>query len=73
MPGLIDVVNQVGLAPKQDPGTIVAACELMLEGLVAQKRISRSDDLGYTRVRPDRPSPPFGKGGPGGGSPNLFA
>ena len=77
VPTLLDVVTQVGLAPKQDPGTIVSACELMLEGLVAQKRISRSDDLGYTRVRPDRPSPPFGKGGPGGGGgtgggPNLF-
>ena len=71
-------MNQLGLAPKQDPGTLVAACELLLEGLVAQKRISRTDDLGYTRVRPDRPSPPYGKGGGtgsggGGGGPNLFA
>ena len=75
VPTLLDVVNQAGLAPKQDPGTQVAACELVLEGLVSQKRISRSEDVGYTRVRPDRPSPPYGKGGTGGpaGGPNLFA
>lgn len=81
VPGLLDLISQVGLAPKQDPGTIVAACELVLEGLVSQKRISRTDDLGYTRVRPDRPSPPYGKGGMGSGGtggggaggPNLFA
>ena len=63
------LVTQIGLAPRDDAGLTVSACELVLEGLVAQKRISRSEELGYSRVRPDKP--PFGKN-PGGG-PNLFA
>jgi magnesium chelatase subunit I len=70
VPGLLEVVDRLGLAPKKDPATLVSACELVLEGLVAQKRISRSDELGYTRSRPDK-GPPFGKGVPGTG-PNLF-
>lgn len=70
VPGLIELVEQVGLASRGDPGTLVAACELVLEGLVAQKRISRSEELGYMRARPDK-GPPFGKGVPGMG-PNLF-
>jgi magnesium chelatase subunit I len=69
VPGLLDLIERVGLAGREDPGTLVSACELVLEGLVAQKRISRSDELGYSRARPDKP--PFGKG-PGAG-PNLFA
>jgi hypothetical protein len=64
-------VEASGLAPLKDPATMVSACELILEGLVAHRRISRSDELGYARARPEGP-PPFGKG-PGGGSPNLFA
>ncbi len=69
VPGLLDVIEQTGLARKDDPATQVSACELVLEGLVAQKRITRTDELGYSRVRPDKPG--FGKG-PGQG-PNLFA
>src|SRR2546422_516577 len=72
VPGLLDVVDQVGLAGKKDPGTLVAACELVLEGLVARKRISRSEELGYVRARPDPKGPPYGKTGSGGG-PNLFS
>ncbi|MBI3982365.1 MAG: magnesium chelatase [Gemmatimonadetes bacterium] len=68
--GLLTLVDTVGLAPKKDPATMVAACELVLEGLVAHKRISRSEELGYTRIRPER-NPPFGKGAPGAG-PGLF-
>ncbi len=70
VPGLIELVEQVGLARRADVGTVVSACELVLEGLVAQKRISRSEELGYVRARPDK-GPPFGKGVPGAG-PNLF-
>jgi hypothetical protein len=40
---------------------MVSACELVLEGLVAQKRISRSEELGYSRSRPER-APGGGKG-----------
>src|SRR2546425_948175 len=63
VPGLLDVVDQVGLAGKKDPGTLVAACELVLEGLVAEKRISRNEELGYVRARPDPKGPPYGKTG----------
>src|SRR6266566_5028314 len=71
VPGLLDLVDQVGLAAKKDPGTMVAACELVLEGLVAEKRISRSEELGYTRARAEPKGPGYGKtGGPG---PNLFS
>jgi magnesium chelatase subunit I len=59
VPSLIDLVQRVGLAGKKDPATTVAACEFVLEGLAAEKRISRSEELGYTRARGDRP--PFGK------------
>src|SRR5512134_19898 len=60
VPGLIDLVGAVGLAGRKDPATLVSACEFVLEGLVAEKRIARSEDLGYTRVRPDS-KPPYGK------------
>jgi magnesium chelatase subunit I len=71
VPGLLDLVDRVGLAGKKDPAQLVAACELVLEGLVALRRISRSEDLGYVRARPEPKSPGYGKPGPGGG-PNLF-
>jgi magnesium chelatase subunit I len=65
VPGLVDLAVNAGLArPKDTPG-LVAAAELVLEGLAAQKRIARSDDLGFTRARPERPGPGhpgYGKG-----------
>src|SRR5213592_2883633 len=70
VPGLFTLVDHAGLAAKKDPATMVAACELILEGLVAEKRISRSEELGYTRVRVE-PKGPYGKTGPAAG-PNLF-
>ena len=63
VPGLLDLVHQVGLAGKKDPATVVSACELVLEGLVAEKRIARSEELGYVRARSE-PRPPYTK--PGG-------
>src|SRR5881396_2482133 len=74
VPGLLDLIDQVGLAGKKDPPTVVSACELVLEGLVAEKRIARSEELGYVRARSEQ-KPPFGKGPTGGGpgaGPNLF-
>ncbi len=68
VPGLLDVVQQTGLAGQNDPARLVAACELVLEGLVAQKRISRTDDAGYGRARRERPP----GGSPGLGGTNLF-
>lgn len=63
VPGLIDAVVAGGLSPRDDHPTLVAGCELVLEGLAATKRISRSEELGYTRARPERREPGFGKGG----------
>jgi magnesium chelatase subunit I len=71
VPGLLDLVDRVGLAGKKDPAHMVSACELVLEGLVALRRISRSEDLGYVRARPEPKPPGYGKPGPGVG-PNLF-
>jgi magnesium chelatase subunit I len=71
VPGLLDLVDRVGLAGKKDPAHLVAACELVLEGLVAERRVSRTEELGYTRARPE-PKGPYGKPGPGAG-PNLFS
>jgi magnesium chelatase subunit I len=65
VPGLLDLVDAVGLARRQDPATMVAACELALEGLAADRRIARSEEAGYTRIRPDRQGPSFPKSGPG--------
>ncbi len=65
VPGLVDAAAEFGLAPKTDAPRLVAACELILEGLAAQKRISRSEELGYTRSKPERREPGmgYGKGG----------
>ena len=63
VPGLLDVVVEFGLSPRGDKPRAVAGCELVLEGLAAQKRISRSEELGYTRMKPERREPGYGKGG----------
>jgi magnesium chelatase subunit I len=54
VPGLIDLVHRVGLAPAGDAPQTVAACELVLEALVARKKISRSDGGVYGRAEPER-------------------
>jgi len=60
VPGLLALVESVGLAPKSaSDGVRAAACELVLEALVAQRRISRSSSGGYSRaIQP--PPPPKG-------------
>ncbi len=68
VPGLFGIVESAGLAPKKDPATMVAASELVLEGLVARKRLSSTEEIGYARTVTDTP-PSFGSGG---GTPNLF-
>jgi magnesium chelatase subunit I len=50
VPGLLELVEKVGLAPqKASNGHRAAACELVLEALVAQRRITRKSG-GYVRV-----------------------
>ena len=63
VPGLVETVTEFGLAGSQDAARQVAGCELVLEGLASQKRISRSEELGYTRAKPERREPGYGKGG----------
>jgi len=53
VPDLLRIVHHVGLAPEDDPATSVAACELVLEALVARKKISRSDVGQYGRATPE--------------------
>jgi len=59
VPGLVPVVTEAGLASRKEAAKAVAACELVLEGLAAQKRITRSEELGFTRARPERREPPY--------------
>ena len=54
VPGLVDLVHRVGLATAADAPQTVAACELVLEALVARKKISRSDGGLYGRAEPER-------------------
>ncbi|HWC75994.1 MAG TPA: magnesium chelatase [Blastocatellia bacterium] len=49
--GLLNLATESGLLLDSDPGTVVAVCELILEGLYAHKRISRSDERGYTAAK----------------------
>ena len=51
VPDLLRIVHHVGLAPDDDAAISVAACELVLEALVARKKISRSDGGQYGRAQ----------------------
>ena len=60
VPGLLELVENVGLAGSAaGDGVRASACELVLEALVAQKRLSRSS-VGYARAPQRGPEP--GKG-----------
>ena len=50
MPTLIDAVEETGLATRSDVPVFAAACELLLESLVARRKISRSDEGRYGRA-----------------------
>ncbi|HEX2168058.1 MAG TPA: hypothetical protein VHG09_12570 [Longimicrobiales bacterium] len=67
VPGLIDAVREVGLGRHDSPGHTAAACELVLESLVAEKRLSRTESGGYGRAPRQRP-----KGGSGPYAPPTF-
>jgi magnesium chelatase subunit I len=62
VPGLIDAVREIGLGRHDSSGHTAAACELVLEALVAQKRLSRTESGGYGRAPRQRPKGqgPFG-------------
>jgi magnesium chelatase subunit I len=50
--GLLDAAVQSGLTKTSQPEVLVAVCEMVLEGLHAQKKISRSDERGYAAAKP---------------------
>ncbi|MEX0909197.1 MAG: hypothetical protein WDZ58_05470, partial [Gemmatimonadaceae bacterium] len=50
VPGLIDIVELVSLAKPGDIAVTAAACELVLESLVARRKISRTDGGSYGRA-----------------------
>jgi magnesium chelatase subunit I len=57
--GLRELADHVGLPAGTPPPTIASAIDFVLEGLCAQKKISRSDERGYTAGSdsgPRRPS-----------------
>ena len=58
VPSLVDVVRELALAPEDSTQHMVAACELVLEALVADRRITRSDAGRYSRA--PRRTPPGG-------------
>jgi len=49
--GLLETAAQSGLADGRDPAATVSACELILEGLYARKKISRSEERGYSSAK----------------------
>ncbi len=62
VPTLLNIVRALRLADVADHGTTAAACELVLEALVARKKISRSDAGQYGRAVAEkrrRPSDDF--------------
>jgi magnesium chelatase subunit I len=50
VPGLVSMVTALGLAARGDDPMIVVACELVLEALVARRKISRNDAGKYGRA-----------------------
>jgi magnesium chelatase subunit I len=72
VPGLVEALEEVGMYRREDPGTTVAAAELLLEGLAAHRRISRAEQGVFARAKPE----PRGKNKGGGGfqfGQDLFA
>lgn len=64
VPGLIEAVEKLALVPTSaSDGAMVAACELVLEALVAQRRLTRSETGSYSRAA-RRPPPSSGPVGP---------
>ena len=56
VPGLLELVQAVGLAPKScSDGWRAGACELVLEALAAERKISRSVTGSYAKARHETP------------------
>jgi magnesium chelatase subunit I len=55
--GLLEHVDRLGVGGKDGAALVAAAGEFILEGLWAQKRISRSEERGFFAERPKAPEP----------------
>jgi magnesium chelatase subunit I len=55
--GLLEHVDKLGVGGKDGAALVAAAGEFILEGLWAQKRISRSEQRGFFAERPKAPDP----------------
>jgi magnesium chelatase subunit I len=52
VPSLLSRISALGMAKSDDKSVLAAGCEFILEGLCAQKKISRSEEKGiYTAVK----------------------
>lgn len=54
VPELLDAALESGVVDPEDEAAVVSLCELLLEGLYAQRLISRSEKFEYTRAKPER-------------------
>jgi magnesium chelatase subunit I len=52
--GLLDLAHRLGIAPDAPVPVLAAGVDFVLEGLYAQKKISRSDERGYHGAEPVR-------------------
>jgi magnesium chelatase subunit I len=59
VPGLTDAVETTGLAESGDTPVVAAACELILESLVARRKISRTDAGVYGRSHEEKRRRPY--------------
>jgi magnesium chelatase subunit I len=59
VPGLLELVDLTALADKKDHSMAAAACELILESLVARRKISRSDAGLYGRSHDEKRRRPY--------------
>ena len=57
VPGLLALVQELGLASPEDHEMTVAGSELVLEALTARQRIARSEEYGWQRPKPARRRP----------------
>jgi magnesium chelatase subunit I len=65
VPDLLDVVDRAGIAPGAPAPLVAAGVDFVLEGLYAQKRISRTDERGYHGAEPARrPQPDLVRAAP---------
>jgi hypothetical protein len=63
VPGLLELVQAVGLAPKScSSGLRAGACELVMEALAGERKISRSVTGSYAKARHESSSGQGSKG-----------